>query len=109
MPHPYLAVVRAALNERIDAVHLKAQRSSDVDAFALPYRLVSAGCWLVANGYEGDATPAEKALGWGPNRYRQYLDTLSADARAAEVEEGRAVLFDGRRPIYAAPVREMAA
>ena len=99
MSHPILAAHRAAHVARCEAAYNRVLSGIASYGAGLPNRLISAGCWLVSAGDEGDASPAEKALGWGPNRYRQFLATLDPDARAAEVEDGRRVMFEGRNPV----------
>lgn len=101
MPHPYLAAIREAHVERVRAAYEQVLRSGAFDeGYGLPGNLIAAGCWLVHHGWDGDASPAEKAAGWGPRRYRLYLDTLDAEGLAAEIEDGRRALFEGRHPIF---------
>ena len=109
MPNPYLSAIRAAHVERIEAAHERRIARAQPEDCTIPSSLISAGCWLVQNGFEGDACAAEKANGWGPARYRQYLAALSPDAAAEELEDGRKALFEGRHPIFVERLGELAA
>lgn len=97
-----LAAIREAHVARCELAYSR----NPAEPTGLPFALVAAGCWLVQHGWHGKACDAERATGWGPDKYRLFLAALDPDALDAEIEDGRAALFDGRRAIYRAPVAE---
>lgn len=95
MHQSILAAIRAALCDRIDAEAIRQQRLATPDV-SIPSSLLAAGLWLAAEGWEEPPSPGEIFFAWGPAAYRRYLDRLTPDQRAAEIEAGRRVIFDGR-------------
>jgi len=92
---PILAAIRAALCDRIDAEAIRQQRLATPDV-SLPSSMLAAGLWLADQGWEEPPSPGETFFAWGPSAYRRYLDRLSPEQRAQEVEAGRRVIFEGR-------------
>lgn len=90
-----LAAIRAALCDRIDAEAIRQQRLATPDV-SMPSSLLAAGLWLADRGWTDRASPGETFFAWGPAAYRRYLDRLSPDQRAAEIEAGHRVIFEGR-------------
>ena len=96
MPHQsVLAAIRAALCDRIDAEAIRQQRLATPEV-SLPSSLLAAGLWLAEQGWEEAPSPGEVFFAWGPAAYCHYLDRLSTDQRAEEIEAGRRVIFEGR-------------
>jgi hypothetical protein len=91
---PNLTAIRALLIEKINEAGLAGQRLASPDV-SMPRSLLAASMWLAAQGYDGEACEGERFFGWSPSAYRQYLDRLSPNAVAEEVEGGRKVLFVG--------------
>ena len=102
MSDPSLARIRAAHVERVAEAFERVCHRRGGEPAGMPDRLVDAGCWLVANGWDGEASPAEQAFGWGPVRYRSFLIGAGPSVARACIREGYRALFEGRRPIYAA-------
>jgi len=94
---PILAAIRAALCDRIDEAALQQQRLATPDV-SMPSALLAAGLWLTDQGWTDEPSPGETFFAWGPRAYRRYLDLLTPEARAAELEAGRRVIFEGRGP-----------
>jgi len=92
---PVLAAIRAALCDRIDAEAIRQQRLATPEV-SMPSGLLAAGLWLADKGWEEVPSPGEIFFAWSPKAYRRYLDRLSPEQRAHEVEAGRRVIFDGR-------------
>jgi hypothetical protein len=92
---PILAAIRAALCDRIDAEAIRQQRLATPDV-SMPSSLLAAGLWLADKGWDEPPSPGESFFAWGPAAYRRYLDRLTADQRAQEMEAGRRVIFEGR-------------
>jgi len=92
---PILAAIRAALCDLIDNEAIRQQRLATAEV-SMPPRLLAAGLWLADNGWEELPSPGETFFAWGPAAYRRYLDRLTPDQRAREVETGRRVIFEGR-------------
>ena len=92
---PILAAIRAALCDRIDAEAVRQQRLATPNV-SVPSSLLAAGLWLADKGWEEAPSPGEVFFAWGPAAYRRYLDRLTPDQRAAEIEAGRRVIFEGR-------------
>jgi hypothetical protein len=92
---PILAAIRAALCDRIDQEAVRQQRLATPD-ISMPSSLLAAGLWLAAQGWDEEPCPGETFFAWGPAAYRRYLDLLAPDQRAAEVDAGRRVIFEGR-------------
>jgi hypothetical protein len=92
---PILAAIRAALCDRIDAEAIRQQRLATPDV-SLPSSLLAAGIWLAARGWEEGPCAGETFFAWGPVAYRRYYDRLTPDQRAAQVEAGRRIIFEGR-------------
>jgi hypothetical protein len=95
LQQPILAAIRAALCDRIDAEAIRQQRLATFDV-SMPSSLLAAGLWLADRGWADQASPGEIFFAWGPPAYRRYLDRLTLDQRAAEIEAGRRVIFEGR-------------
>ena len=98
-----LAQIRIAHVERCQAACTRIRHRRRAEPEGLPDALVDAGCWLVANGWEGEASAAERALGWGPARYRAFLEGAGPAIARACIEDGRKAVFEGRHPIFPAP------
>jgi hypothetical protein len=94
---PILAAIRAALCDRIDEAALQQQRLATPDV-SMPSALLAAGLWLTDQGWVDEPSPGETFFAWGPRAYRRYLDRLTPEARTAELEAGRRVVFEGRGP-----------
>ena len=92
---PILAAIRAALCDRIDTEAIRQQRLATPEV-SMPSSLLAAGLWLADKGWEEVPSPGETFFAWGPAAYRRYLDRLSCDQRAREIEAGRRVIFEGR-------------
>lgn len=92
---PILAAARAALCDRIDQAAITAQRLARPEV-SMPSALLAAGLFLAAHGGHDEPSAGEQYFAWGPRAYRRYLDRLSPEARAAEIEAGRRVIFEGR-------------
>jgi hypothetical protein len=92
---PILAAIRAALCDRIDAEAIRQQRLATPDV-SMPSSLLAAGLWLANRGWADQPSPGEIFFAWGPAAYRRYLDRLTPDQRAAELEAGHRVIFEGR-------------
>jgi hypothetical protein len=92
---PILAAIRAALCDRIDVEAIRQQRLATPEV-SMPSSLLAAGLWLADKGWEEAPSPGETFFAWGPAAYRRYLDRLSPDQRAREIEAGRRVIFEGR-------------
>ena len=92
---PILAAIRAALCDRIDVEAVRQQRLATPEV-SMPSSLLAAGLWLADKGWEEPPSPGEIFFAWGPAAYRRYLDRLTPDQRAQEIEAGRRVIFDGR-------------
>lgn len=101
---PILAAVRAALCDRIDEAAVRAQRLARADV-SMPSALLAAGLYLAHHGHaDEEACAGEQYFAWGPRAYRRYLQALTPDARAAEIEAGHRVIFEGhagRPPLLA--------
>ena len=91
---PFLAAIRAALCDRIDEAALRQQRRATPEV-SIPTALLSAGLWMADHGWTEPPCAGELFFAWRPADYRRYLDRLTADQRAAEVEAGRRVIFEG--------------
>jgi hypothetical protein len=107
LSYPSLAQIRIAHVERCQAACTRIQHRRGAEPEGLPDTLVDAGCWLVANGWDGEPSAAEIALGWGPARYRAFLDGAAPAVARHCIEHGRKALFEGRHAIFpsAAPAR----
>jgi len=92
---PILAAIRAALCDRVDAEAIRQQRLATPEV-SMPSGLLAAGLWLADKGWEDVPSPGETFFAWGPAAYRRYLDRLTPDQRAREIEAGRRVIFEGR-------------
>ena len=92
---PILAAIRAALCDRIDVEAIRQQRLATPEV-SMPSSLLAAGLWLADKGFDETPSPGEIFFAWGPKAYRRYLDRLSPEQRAQEVEAGRRVIFEGR-------------
>ena len=92
---PILAAIRAALCDRIDAEAIRQQRKATPDV-SMPSSLLAAGLWLADRGFDEAPCVGEIFFAWGPAAYRRYLDRLTAEQRAQEIEIGRRVIFEGR-------------
>ena len=92
---PFLAAIRAALCDRIDEAAIRQQRLATPDV-SMPSGLLAAGLWLAMQGWDDEPCPGETFFAWGPAAYRRYLDRLTPEQRASEVEAGRRVVFEGR-------------
>jgi hypothetical protein len=92
---PILAAIRAALCDSIDEAALRQQRLATADV-SMPPSLLAAGLWLADQGLVDEPCPGETFFAWGPRAYRRYLDRLTPEARGAEIEAGRRVVFEGR-------------
>jgi hypothetical protein len=90
-----LAAIRAALCDRIDEAAIRQQRLATPDV-SMPSGLLAAGLWLAAHGWTDEPCPGEIFFAWGPAAYRRYLDLLTPDQRAMEIEAGRRAVFEGR-------------
>ncbi|WP_420137763.1 hypothetical protein [Sphingomonas sp.] len=91
-----LGAIRAVLCNRIDDAALVAQRQARPN-ISMPSALLAAALYLTdAGAAEEPASAGEEYFAWGPRAYRRYLGKLTDAARAAEVEAGRRVLFEGR-------------
>jgi hypothetical protein len=95
LQQPILAAIRAALCDRIDSEAIRQQRLATPEV-SLPSSLLAAGLWLADRGWEEPSSPGEIFFAWGPVAYRRYLDRLTPEQRAAEIEAGRRVIFEGR-------------
>ncbi len=95
LQQPILAAIRAALCDRIDAEAIRQQRLATPEV-SMPSSLLAAGLWLVHHNLNDDPSPGEIFFAWGPVAYRRYIDRLTHDQRAAEIEAGRRVIFEGR-------------
>jgi hypothetical protein len=95
LQQPVLAAIRADLCDRIDAEALRQQRLATPDV-SMPSSLLAAGLWLADRGLIDQPSPGEIFFAWGPPAYRRYLDRLTPDQRAAEIETGHRVIFEGR-------------
>jgi hypothetical protein len=95
LQQPVLAAIRAALCDRIDAEAIRQQRLATPDV-SMPSSLLAAGLWLADRGWTDQASPGEIFFAWGPPAYRRYLDRLTPDQRAVEIEAGHRVIFQGR-------------
>jgi hypothetical protein len=93
-----LSIARDAFVVRIDAAADRAMRQSDMSG--LPYRLIEASCFLVANGVEAPACRRERYFSRDLSVSRQYLDGITPNARQQEIDSGYAVLFKGRRAVF---------
>jgi len=100
MSNPCLAQIRVAHLECIAEAFERLRHRRGSEPEGLPDTLVDAGCWLVAHGWDGEASAAEQTLGWGPARYRSFLAGAGLSVARACVEDGRKALFEGRRPIF---------
>ena len=92
---PILAAIRDALCDRIDVEALRQQRLATPDV-SMPSSLLAAGLWLANHGFDEMPCAGEIFFAWGPAAYRRYLDRLTAEQRAQEIEVGRRVIFEGR-------------
>jgi hypothetical protein len=92
---PILAAIRAALCDRVDAEAIRQQRLATPEV-SMPSSLLAAGLWLADQGWDEPPSPGEIFFAWGPAAYRRYLDRLSPEQRAQEIEAGRRVIFEGR-------------
>lgn len=92
---PILAAVSAALCNHIDEAALRQQRLATAEV-SLPAALLSAGLWLAARGWDEAPCAGETFFAWSPAAYRRYLARLTPEQQAAEIEEGRRIIFDGR-------------
>jgi len=90
-----LAAIRAALCDRIDEAAIRQQRLATPDV-SMPSSLLAAGLWLAGQGWADEPCPGEIFFAWGPAAYRRYLDLLTPEQRAAEIETGRRAVFEGR-------------
>ena len=102
LQQPILAVIRAALCDRIDEAAIAAQRLARPNV-SMPSALLAAGLYLANEGIEEPPCAGEHYFAWGPRAYRRYLDRLSPEARAQELEAGHRVIFEGRgnrRPLF---------
>jgi len=106
---PILAAIRAALCDRIDVEAIRQQRLATPEV-SMPSSLLAAGLWLADKGFDETPSPGEIFFAWGPKAYRRYLDRLSPEQRAEEVEAGRRVIFEGRgnRPPLVARFTDLA-
>jgi hypothetical protein len=95
LQQPILAAIRAALCDRIDEAALVAQRLARPNV-SMPSALLAAGLYLANEGLDEQPSAGEQYFAWGPRAYRRYLDQLSPEVRAAEMESGRRVIFEGR-------------
>jgi hypothetical protein len=95
LQQPILAVIRAALCDRIDEAAVAAQRLARPNV-SMPSALLAAGLYLANEAIEEEPCAGEHYFAWGPRAYRRYLDRLAPQARAAEMEAGRRVIFEGR-------------
>ena len=92
---PILAAIRAALCDRIDAEAVRQQRLATPEVL-MPSSLLAAGLWLADQGWQEMPSPGETFFAWGPTAYRRYLDRLTPEQRAQEIEAGHRVIFEGR-------------
>jgi hypothetical protein len=92
---PILAAIRAALCDRIDAEAIRQQRLATPEV-SMPSSLLAAALWLADRGWKEAASPGEVFFAWGPAAYSRYIDRLTPDQRAWEIEAGRRVIFEGR-------------
>jgi hypothetical protein len=109
LPQPILAAIRAALCDRIDAEAIRQQRLATPDV-SMPSSLLAAGLWLADRNWNDHPSPGETFFAWGPAAYRRYIDRLTPDQRAAEIEAGRRVIFEGRGnrpPLLARPIEQV--
>jgi hypothetical protein len=95
LQQPILAAIRAALCNRIDEAAVVAQRLARPNV-SMPSALLAAGLYLANEGLDEEPSAGEQYFAWGPRAYRRYLGRLSVEGRAAEVEAGRRVIFEGR-------------
>ncbi len=95
LQQPVLAAIRAALCDRIDAEAIRQQRLATPDV-SMPSSLLAAGLWLADRGWTDQASSGEIFFAWGPAAYYRYLDRLTPDQRAAQIETGHRVIFEGR-------------
>lgn len=102
LPQPVLAIIRAALCDRIDAAAIAAQRLARPNV-SMPSALLAAGLYLASEGVDEAPSAGEEYFAWGPRAYRRYLERLSPEARASELAAGHRVVFEGRgnrRPLF---------
>ena len=105
LQQPILAAIRAALCDRIDAEAIRQQRLATPNV-SMPSSLLAAGLWLADRGWIDQPSPGETFFAWGPAAYCKYLERLTPDQRASEIEAGRRVVFEGRGnrpPLYGFP------
>lgn len=93
-----LLAIRAALTDRLNQAMIKAQRGC-VENASMPNCLVAACMYAASIDPTVEPTLAECYFGWTPETCARFLDRLTPEQRAAEIEEGRAALFDGADPI----------
>jgi len=92
-PGTNLSALRTAHLTRMEREYARwYDRGGDWGVSAISSGSMSAGMWLVANGWDGDRCLAEEVSGWGPEHYRLYLSECDDCARATELEAGWRVL-----------------
>lgn len=106
LAHPaHLQAIRAAHRDRIDAAALRDQFPDE--PHGMPVALMSASCWLIAQGIPDDEPCAGEVQFCMPlSRVRRYCDGLSHAQLLAEIEAGRRAIYEGRHPIFVSLVSE---